>query len=234
MRITGDLHTHTIYSHGKGTPRDNVLRAVELGLDAIAVSEHAAANMYFGVRGKKLEKLNRELDALNKEFSSRIRVLKGLECNVTDFGKSDIPKDRSEYDIIILGYHKGVPPTNRFARHILLESFGGKSTPRRNTEAIMEAADKGRADVISHPNEYLRIDIEYMAKCARELGILLEINSAHVSLSVEQLRTAARHGAKFIIGSDAHSPQRVGDFSAALEAAREAEILNRVVNVELD
>ncbi len=233
MRITEDLHTHTIYSHGKGTPRDNVMRAVELGLDAIAISEHGAANMYFGVRGKKLERLNRELDALNKEFSSKIRVLKGLECNVTDFGKSDIPKDRREYDIIILGYHKGIPPANCFARHILFESFGGKSTPRRNTEAIMEAADKGHADIISHPNEYVRVDVEYMAHCAKELGILLEINSAHVSLSVEQLRTAARCGAGFIIGSDAHRPERVGDFSAALEAAREAGILNKIVNIEL-
>lgn len=233
MKLIGDMHTHTIYSHGKGTPRENIMRAIELGLDEIAVSEHACANMYYGVRGKKLERLNGELDALKREFSSKIRVMKGLECNVTDFGRSDIPRDRSEYDVIILGYHKGIPPVNRFAWHILSESFGGRSTPRRNTEAIMEAADKGRADIISHPNEYLKIDVEYMAQCARELGILLEINSAHVSLSVDDLSAAARCGAKFIIGSDAHSPDRVGDFSAALAAARRAGVLDKIVNIRL-
>ena len=41
MRIIEDLHTHTYYSHGKNGPRDNVLRALELGLEAVAVSEPA-------------------------------------------------------------------------------------------------------------------------------------------------------------------------------------------------
>ena len=121
MRIIEDLHTHTYYSHGKNGPRDNVLRALELGLEAVAVSEHAGGNMYYGVRGKKLERLNAELAELRREFDGRIRVLRGLECNVMNFGESDIPKDRSEYDVIILGYHKGIPPVNRFARHILFE-----------------------------------------------------------------------------------------------------------------
>ena len=45
MKILYDLHTHTYYSHGKDSPRDNVLRAVELGLQAVAISEHAGGNI---------------------------------------------------------------------------------------------------------------------------------------------------------------------------------------------
>ena len=48
MKIIEDLHTHTFYSHGNGSPRDNVLRAIELGLEGVAVSEHAGGNIYFG------------------------------------------------------------------------------------------------------------------------------------------------------------------------------------------
>lgn len=136
MRIIEDLHTHTYYSHGENGPRDNVLRALELGLEAVAVSEHAGGNMYYGVRGKKLERLNAELAELRREFDGRIRVLRGLECNVMNFGESDIPKDRSEYDVIILGYHKGIPPVNRFARHILSKVSAGNqlrgATPNRS------------------------------------------------------------------------------------------------------
>ena len=84
---------------------------------------------------------------------------------------------------------------NRFARHILFESFGGKSTPRRNTESLMAAAEKGHADIISHPNLYLTLDIPYLADCARQLGILLEINSSHVSLTPEEIKTIHEHGA---------------------------------------
>lgn len=233
MRIIEDLHTHTYYSHGKGSPMDNVLRAVELGLEAVAVSEHASGHMFFGVRGHKLKRLNDELEQLRREFDGKIAVKRGLECNVTDFGMSDIPADRSQYDVIILGYHKGIAPTNRFARHIISESFGGKSTPRRNAESIMLAAERGHADIISHPNEYLEVDIPYMADCARQLGIMLEINSAHVSLTSSQIRTIHEHGAKLIIGSDAHESVRVGDFSSAISAAEEAGVLDAVVNIEL-
>ena len=232
MRIIEDLHTHTYYSHGKSSPRENVLRAIELGLESVAVSEHAGGNIWIGVRGKKLERLNAELRALKKEFAGKIIVKNGLECNVTDFGKSDIPKDRSGYDVIILGYHKGVAPVNRFARHILAESFGGKSTPRRNAESILAAAEAGHADIISHPNLYLKVDIPYMAECARQLGIMLEINSARVTMSAEELRICRDKGVKLIIGSDAHIASRVGDFEKALSAAREAGVLDSVVNIE--
>lgn len=232
MKIIEDLHTHTYYSHGKNSPRENVLRAIELGLTAIAVSEHASGNMYYGVRGRKLARLNAELTALKHEFSNIIDVKIGLECNVLDFGKSDIPKDRNKYDIIILGYHKGIPPTNRFAFHILSESFGGKATPKRNTEAIMLAAERGKADIISHPNEYLEVDIPYMADCARQLGIMLEINSAHVSLTPNDIRTIHEHGAKLIIGSDAHTSRRVGDFEKAIQAATEAGVIEHIVNIK--
>ena len=94
MKILYDLHTHTYYSHGKDSPRDNVLRAVELGLQAVAISEHAGGNIYFGVRGKKLARLNEELRGLKREFEGVIDVKIGLECNVTGYGESDAPKDR--------------------------------------------------------------------------------------------------------------------------------------------
>lgn len=233
MRIIRDLHTHTYYSHGKGSPRENVLRAIELGLEEVAVSEHAGGNIWFGVRGRKLERLNEEMAALRKEFAGKISVLNGLECNVTGFGKSDIPLNRDDYGVIILGYHKGIAPVNRFNLHILSESFGGKSTPRRNTESIMAAAEKGRADIISHPGLYLKVDIPYMAECCRQLGILMEINSARVTMTREELIAARDKGAEFIIGSDAHIPGRVGDFELALRAAKEAGVLGSVVNIEL-
>ena len=233
MKIIADLHTHTYYSHGKSSPRENVLHALELGLSEVAVSEPAGGNIYFGVRGKKLEELKAELRSLKKEFEGKIAVKTGLECNVTGFGKSDIPKNRSEYDVIILGYHKGISPVNPFGFHILSESFGGKSTPRRNAESIMAAAEKGKADIISHPGLYLAVDIPYMAECARQLGILLEVNSARVTLSKEQLQTIANAGAGLIIGSDAHIASRVGDFELALNACREAGVLDKVVNIEL-
>ena len=40
-KILYDYHTHTVFSHGKGSIEDNVLSARKLGLKAVAISDHS-------------------------------------------------------------------------------------------------------------------------------------------------------------------------------------------------
>ena len=91
--LTKDLHTHTLYSHGKGTPEENVLAAISCGLKSVAVSEHGPGHMFFGVRGRKLGHLRREMDRLKAKYSDKIEVLFGIESNLVGYGLTDIPKD---------------------------------------------------------------------------------------------------------------------------------------------
>ncbi len=83
---------------------------------------------------------------------------------------------------------------------------------------------------MSHPGLYVAADIPTLARGAKELGVLLELNSARVTMTAEQIRQAAAAGASFVIGSDAHSPERVGDFELGLNAAQEAGVLGQVAN----
>ena len=39
-RLKFDWHTHTVYSHGKGTIEDNVKVAIEKNLTSIAITDH--------------------------------------------------------------------------------------------------------------------------------------------------------------------------------------------------
>ena len=69
-----------------------------------------------------------------------------------------------------------------------------------------------------------------MAKCCAQLGILMEINSARVTMTKEELLAVRQAGCGLVIGSDAHTPDRVGDFELASRSADEAGVWDIVVN----
>ena len=52
-RIFADLHTHTTYSHGKGSVEDNVRAAKFRGLSQIAIADHGIRHPLVGVGRKK-------------------------------------------------------------------------------------------------------------------------------------------------------------------------------------
>ena len=45
MKILADYHTHTIYSHGKGTIEDNVKVAILKGIETIGISDHGYGHL---------------------------------------------------------------------------------------------------------------------------------------------------------------------------------------------
>ena len=231
--VFADYHTHTFFSHGTGTPEENVKAAIERGLDAVAISEHGPGHLFYGVRGQRLLALRREVDRLAEKYAGQIRVLMGMECNLTGFGACDLPqgKDIPPFDVTLLAYHKGVFPRDGFCFSRTLEALRlGKSAPVPTAEALLAAAERYHITMFSHPGLYVAADIPTLARGARELGVLLELNAARVTLSQEEIQQAAALGASFVIGSDAHSPHRVGDFQLGIEAARAAGVLGSVTN----
>lgn len=52
MKINFDLHTHTVYSHGKGTIAENAKSAAEKGLYGIGITDHGFSHPAFGMRRK--------------------------------------------------------------------------------------------------------------------------------------------------------------------------------------
>lgn len=225
MKIASDLHTHTIFSHGKGTPEENVLAAVRLGLKRVAVSEHGAAHAFYGVGGGKLLQLRREMDRLEAKYGRNIEVLMGYECNLTGYGLCDAPEDRSMFDVMLLAFHKGVPPRDNLARSALGEAIGlGRADPVRVAEALLAAAEKYRIDILAHPGAYVKADVATLAKGAAQLGVMLELNASRITFTPQEAQLAASLGARFAVNSDAHTPSRVGDFAAALDFAKLAGV----------
>ena len=46
MQILADYHTHTKYSHGKGTIEENVLEAISKGIKTIGISDHGYKHLH--------------------------------------------------------------------------------------------------------------------------------------------------------------------------------------------
>lgn len=220
-----DLHTHTNFSHGKGSPEDIVIAGIQRGLKRIAITEHAPAHVFYGVRGEKLERLRRETERLASVYSRDIEVLFGLECNLTAFGECDAPKDRSMFDVLLLAYHKGVVPKDGFLMRRSLEAMGlHKAEPELTAKALLAAAEKYKIDIFAHPGEYVKCDIATLARGAKELGTMIEINSHHVTLTADDIRLVDKIGAVMRPDSDAHSPERVGELAPAIAAAEAAGV----------
>ena len=89
---------------------------------------------------------------------------------------------------------------------------------------------KNNIFAITHPGDKGKVDIEKIAKVARETNTLLEINSSHGYLSSNDLRLISDN--MFIVGSDAHQPERVGDFELAINNISQANInLDQIQNL---
>src|SRR5690606_11637271 len=115
MKLYGDYHTHTIYSHGSGTIRDNVESALKKGLKEIAICDHGPGHYLYGVKKKNIPLMREEIDRLNEEYSKKgIRILLGVEANLTGFDGSIDMDDKliKLTDILLLGYHYGVTPNS--------------------------------------------------------------------------------------------------------------------------
>lgn len=242
LKIFADYHTHTRYSHGKGTIKENVLAAREKGLRKIAITDHGSGHFLYGISEKDLKNMREEIERLNDKYDD-IEVLLGIEANVIsidgriDIGERIIP----DLDILLIGYHFGALPASlKDGYHIHFKNFAGKwvkkyamSAREINTNALIRAMERYPVNIITHPGAKADIDTAVLAREAALRGVALEINASHRFMTVDYVRIAREQGAKFVLSSDAHRPERVGEVSSALEIALEAgATAGDIINME--
>ena len=232
--MTYDIHTHTVYSHGKGTIEDNVKAAMQKGLSQIAVTDHGPGHLTYGLKRENLPKMRSEIEELRKKYP--IEILLGVEGNIVDNENGlDVSKEEfSSYDFVIAGYHYGVRNghciSNWLEHHIGL--INGDKLRNLNTEMTLRALYQNDLKILTHPGDKGQFDIPQIAKACEETDTLMEISTWHKHLNLEELKLLRNTNNKFIISSDAHTPARVGDFEMGLARALEAGIEpERIVNI---
>lgn len=230
MVIYGDYHTHTIYSSGKrnskhasGSILENAIIAKEKGLKEIAITDHGFSHRLYGVKRKNLQKMREEINfAMQK---TGVKIYLGIEANIISRdGDIDLkPEDFEFLDIVIVGFHSFAKPKNIkelfkfFLPNIL--GFKRKKDISRNTLAILKAMDKYPIDIISHPGVNMPLDFNEVSNQAYKTNTLLEINGKRIAYTQNDVKTIINNNAKFIINSDAHSANRVGECNKAVNFA---------------
>lgn len=219
MQLTADYHTHTQYSHGKGTVLENAMRAQEIGLNAIGITDHGFSHLIFGLHRKAVPFLVR--DCRESEARTGVKVLVGIESNIRgESGLCDLTKaDYENFDLYLAGVHVAVRMDKCSDTKI---NFGGymrkklkmkpsKSIVRATTAAYINAVKNNPVDIVTHLNFQCFADPVEVAKCCRDYGTYLEISSKKVHLTDDELAAVAATGVRFVIDSDAHSVDRIGD-----------------------
>lgn len=243
MVLFGDYHTHTKYSrhnHGKGTILENASVASSKGLKQIAITDHGFNHFCFGVRRKDIPEVKE--DIWNAREVTGVDILLGVEANlISTDGDVDVKVEDFEFlDILLMGYHKLVHMNSQkdFRQINLVNMFGSPFRPskerlNRNTTAFLKALDKYPIDIITHLNYGFPTDTLAVAKLAKEKGTYVELNGKRICFTEQEILTMANEGVNFIVDSDAHTPDRVGECNEGLNLIFKLGIpLSQVANID--
>lgn len=190
--MRADLHTHTIFSDGELIPAELVRRAVMLGHNAIAITDHVDnTNLEFVVSNLvKVAELNDE----------NIKVIPGVEItHVAPLKIADIAKKARKLGALWIVVH-GETIAEPVAK-----------------ETNLMAAQNPDIDVLAHPG----FITEEAAQAAVDNDVILEITGRmyHNVTNGYVACMARKVGAKMVINSDTHSPNNLMTEEQAMNVA---------------
>ncbi len=247
MNFSGDYHTHTQYSHGKGNLRQNIIAARRKGLKEIGITDHGPRSYSYKPLGIKnlgvLEKIKREAGQIQSDFPD-IRILVGVEANIINSaGDLDVPEQvLKKLDFVAVGFHSFIRPFSfssfqkivfdNIVTYRLLKNFR-KKIKKRNTNTVIKAVKKHDIDFITHPGYQVDVNVFNLAKVCEREGTWLEINTNHCKLTEDFKKIAEDTKVNFIINSDAHNPDNVGELSSGLDIINKLKLdRDRIVNIQ--
>ncbi len=197
--LNTDLHIHSIHSgHAYGTLYEIVEEAKSKELEVVGISDHGPA-----MAGSAPE-THFFMGPRLPEFD--VEVLWGCEANVLNVsGDTDLPDEKVntlDYASVALHPYCGYEDKGR----------------ERNTEALIKAMDTPTIKFLSHPtHQHFPVNLEKLVESAVDEGIWLEINLSHLRSNADRIKEmvelAKTRGGRFIVNSDAHFLEEIGDDS---------------------
>jgi putative hydrolase len=100
-----------------------------------------------------------------------------------------------------------------------------------NTKALIQAMENYDLDFITHPNLKMPVDLPELAQACLRHEVALEINTGHHYDKTGIVVEAAPYGVKFVVNSDAHYPETVGELASGIDLLEQYAIpVEQIVN----
>jgi histidinol phosphatase-like PHP family hydrolase len=176
-----DFHTHTFFSDGELLPMELIRRAIVKGYTAMAITDHASASNV----DELVEKISRDCDLAWEQWG--FRVLPGVElthCPPQSIAALAARAKGAGASFVIVHGETLVEPV-----------------PPGTNRAAVECPD---VDILAHPGLLTSEE----AELAAANNVFLEITSRHGHClgNGNTVVIGRAAGAKFLVNSDAHSP----------------------------
>jgi DNA polymerase (family 10) len=213
--IKGDLHVHSKWSDGTASIEEIAIRAKEMGLKYILITDHTKGlGVAGGLDEEEISEQIKEIDSLNKKLKG-VRILKGIEANIQNDGSLDVSDEvLKSLDMVIASIHHGF-----------------KNPPDVLTKRMVKAIENPCVEVIAHPTgrilgerDAYEIDIDEVMSACKKNGVALEINAYPLRLDLNDIlsRRAMEKGIMLSIGTDAHQIDQMSYLTYGVYVARRA------------
>ena len=211
--LRGDLHVHTDMSGDGDDSLEAMLdKALALGLEYVAITDHAEDLAINGVGRSEMLSQRRRIASLQERYPT-MRILHGVELNIGKDGSLDYDHDfLMDYDWCVASVHSyfDLPIGHQTAR-------------------VVKAIRHPAVDVIGHlqgrrigRRPGIDLDLGTVLEAAEATGTAIEINSHldRLDASVEVLSRARTRGVHLVISTDAH---RVEELEQSKWGVRQAQ-----------
>lgn len=220
----GDLQMHSTYSDGRETLAALVEGCLARGYTYCAVTDHAyglpVAN---GVSTEDLKRQHGEINALNRRYRGRFRLLKGIEANILADGSLDMTsRELRKLEVIVAAPHSKL------------------RTSDDQTSRMITAVTIPGVHILGHPRGRkfgarpgVTAEWDKVFAAAKTSGVAIEIDGdpSRQDVDFELAKRALRAGCLFAVDSDAHSVGELAYAETAIAHARLAGIpRTRIVN----
>ncbi|MFV0440938.1 MAG: phosphatase [Lachnospirales bacterium] len=210
MKFLIDSHVHSLSSgHAYATIYENIIHAKKLGLEAIAITDHApempgTCHLFHFNNLKVIPKV-----------VEGVRVFTGIELNILDVnGKIDAP----EYTLKMLDVKIA-------SIHEILNDVDGIENI---TKTYVNTIKNNNINVIGHPCDIrYPFNIEEVVLAAKEHNVAFEINNCSLNKTsyrydpdesiIDLLMCCKKHNVFVTCGSDSHYLDTLGNFDNTYE-----------------